>query len=325
MEIHMANQDLTFANSTVISTRRDSSIPGVVLRRRQAADGTRFTTAEVSEAMLELLLSTPGGLKRRNTAINPENIAKAVELSKSGKTRAEQEAEMGVSAGTFRRLLAAAGVDSRKYNPVLTDENVTKAVAISVRYDLGKRRELMAAAKELGVNSRTMRRLLSRAVTDLGMEKVAEIRAAEKQRLADEAGQLSLEVTNVATDAPDQVAGQVQPDVAPAPDAVGQAPAAAGGDAAGTADVAPAETATLVAVANDGTVIAEAVTPATVAEAVVAATAAMPPEPNVPGTPDFVERRANPPVSPEQLAAVAAAAATAAVAAVVHPTASAAS
>lgn len=197
-----------FAGTTVVSTRKDSGIDGVILRRRKATDGTRFTTAEVPEAMLELLLTVPGGLKRNNTAINPDNVTRAKALHDAGTPRAEAEKQLGVASGTYRRLLAAAGVELRKYTNVLTEDNIQKALRVSVKYNFAERSQLIKAAKEIGTNSRTMRRLLSRALETMTPEAIAEVRNAELARLsavkaeADAAvGQLSIDVPVVSAPA----------------------------------------------------------------------------------------------------------------------------
>jgi hypothetical protein len=293
------NVQSAFVGSTVISTRRDSAIEGCILRRRQLADGSRVTTGEVSEGMIELLLKTPGGLIRRNTAVNPDAVARAVELFNSGKPRKECEKEMGVGAGTFRRLLAEGGVTSRKYTAVLTDENVVKAVRVAAHYDLTKRGDVIKASKEMGVNSRTLRRLLQKALVTMTLEQIAALRADEKAKAEAAAGQLSMEVTNAAAEP--------------------EAPA----------ETAPAQEAVLVAVAGDQ-VVAETVTPETVASAMVASAAALPDL--KPGDPGFVDRRrsgdsSRADVDVSAVAAIATQAAVAAVAAaipaaveaVVHP------
>lgn len=196
------DKNAAFAGSTVMSTRKASGIEGVILRRRIAPDGRRFTTAEVDESMLELLLVTPGGLKRRNTAINTDSIAKAVELYNSGKSRVEAEKELGVSSGTYRRLLAAGGVETRKYNAILTPENVKQALRVTAHYDLRKRGDVIKAAKEMGVNSRTIRRLLTTALETMTMEEIAVIRKEALAQRDAESGQKSIEAANVPAAAP---------------------------------------------------------------------------------------------------------------------------
>lgn len=275
-----------FAGSTVLSTRRDSAIEGCIMRRRKLADGTRVTTGEVSEAMIELLLKTPGGLVRRNTALNPDMIAKAVELHNAGRPRKEAEKELGISAATYRRLLAEGGVTSRKYNAILTDANVERAVRVAAHYDLTKRGDIIKASKDMGVNSRTLRRLLQRALTTMSLEQIAAMRHDEKQKAADAAGQLSMEVTNVAEGDAGQVPAAVVSDVAV--------------DVAPHVEVPTTEPATLVEVAADGLVTAVEVTPETVALH--------------PGDVGFVERRHAP--HQVDMAAITAAATQAAVAAV---------
>jgi predicted DNA-binding protein (UPF0251 family) len=276
------NAQPAFQGSTVISTRRDSAIEGVVMRRRKLADGSRVTTAEVSEAMLELLLKTPGGLVRRNTALNPDMIAKAVALHAAGKPRKEAETELGVGAGTYRRLLAEGGVNGRKYTAILTTDNVERAVRVAARFDLTKRNDTINAAKQMGVNSRTLRRLLQKAITTMSLEQIALMRQQEQQVMAAEklaadeaAGQLSLVATNVADPV---VAPGIEPAVnavEPAPvDDPGFAPVDAGlnGDTR-VADpviaIEPISADTLVVVTNGQVQVAD-VAPDTVVDAIVA-------------------------------------------------------
>jgi hypothetical protein len=286
-----------FADSTVISTRRDGAIEGCIMRRRKLADGTRVTTGEVSEAMIELLLKTPGGLVRRNTALNPDMIAKAVELHTAGRPRKEAEAELGISAATYRRLLAEGGVTSRKYNAILTDANVERAVRIAAHYDLTKRGDIIKASKDMGVNSRTLRRLLQRALVVMTLEQIATLRHEEKQKAAEAAGQLSMEVTNVS----EGDAGQV-PAVVDADAPVDVAPVEVAPSSAAPVEEAAA-TAALVEVSRDAGATVREVTPETVALH--------------PGDPGFVERRMTPQVDVAAITAVATQAVAAAVAAAI--------
>ncbi len=184
-----------FHGSTVVSTRKDGAIEGAIVRRRQAADGSRFTTYEIDEGMAEKLLDMPGGLKRRNTAINPDNVTEAVRLHTAGTDRKAAEAALGVSSGTYRRLLLAGGVDTRRYTAVLTDENVEKALKATVKYNITKRGDIIKASKEVGVDSRTLRRLIQKGISTLTTDRIGEIRSLEQQRLATDAGQLELELS----------------------------------------------------------------------------------------------------------------------------------
>jgi hypothetical protein len=183
-----------FHGSTVVSTRKSSGIEGAIVRRRLMPDGSRRTTYEIDESQAEKLLAMTGGLKRRHTAINPDNIAKAKALAEAGKPRKEAEGEMGVSSGTYRRLLQAAGVETRTYTPVLTEDNVLRALKVTVKYDIRNRGQIVRASKEMGTDSRTLRRLLQKGLTQFTPEQIAEIRATEQARLATPEGQQEMEM-----------------------------------------------------------------------------------------------------------------------------------
>lgn len=166
-----------FEGSRVLTSRKDSAVDDCIVRRRIAADGTRFTTYEVTEAQAALLFNTPGGLKRRDMVVNADNTAIVKDLLENGASRAQIQAALNVSAGTVRRLLSKAGVSQRKYQRMLTDENVRKAIKVTGGYDISKKSQIVAASKSIGTNSRGLRRLIQRGLQTLDKDTIAALRA----------------------------------------------------------------------------------------------------------------------------------------------------
>lgn len=165
-----------FDGSRVLTSRKDSAVDNCIVRRRIAADGTRFTTYEVTEEQAALLFNTPGGLKRRDTVVNADNTARVKELLADGANRAQIQEALGVSAGTVRRLLATAGVSQRKYRRMLTDDNVRLAIKVTGGYDISKKSQIVAASKSIGTNSRGLRRLIQRGLQTLDQATIAALR-----------------------------------------------------------------------------------------------------------------------------------------------------
>ncbi len=128
-----------FDGSRVQTSRKDSAVENCIVRRRVDTEGNAFTTYEIMEEQAQLLFDAVGGLKRRNTAMNPDNTVRVKELVAEGKSRQEIQEAMGISAGTARKLLTAAGVEQRHYKRVLTDDNVRLAIKVTGGYDISKK------------------------------------------------------------------------------------------------------------------------------------------------------------------------------------------